>query len=183
MSYGASSVACMIPHRASAVEPWPGWVTSRAAQAVYGEHLVRISRLIPGLLYASIMDRRDLAVAHERGDREQVLAGVSLQAMECRDDLLETAVVLDVLALCRPPGGYLPLPYQEEPGGPDEADELRTDASGVASHLAQHDLRHGTSRTGDIPPPLREGCTEAERDAAREYARREWRAREDPKRY
>ncbi|MCX4598373.1 hypothetical protein OG819_55545 [Streptomyces sp. NBC_01549] len=171
----------MIPHRASAVEPWPGWVTSRAAQAVYGEHLVRIGQLIPALLYSQVMDRRDLAAAHERGDRDRVLADVGLQAMECRDDLLETAVVLDVLALCRPPGGYLPLPYQEEPGGPDEADELRTDASSVASDLAEHDLRNGTSLTGDIPPPLQDGCTEAERDAVRAYARREWRAREDPK--
>ncbi|MER5228055.1 hypothetical protein [Streptomyces flaveus] len=49
----------MIPHRVSPVEPWPGWVTSRAAQAVYGEHLVRIGELIPALLYRGIMDRRD----------------------------------------------------------------------------------------------------------------------------
>lgn len=175
-------MACMIPHRPSPVEPWPGWVTSRAAQAVYGEHLVRISELIPALLYGHIMDRKDLAVAHEQGDQDRVLSAVGLQAMEYRDELLETAVVLDVLALCHPPGGYLPLPYKEEPGGPEEGDELRTDASSVASHLAEHDLRHGTSRSGDIPPPLREGCTEAQRDTVREYARREWRAREDPKR-
>ncbi|UXY33244.1 hypothetical protein [Streptomyces sp. HUAS TT20] len=172
----------MIPHRASPAEPWPGWVTSRAAQAVYGEHLVRISELIPALLYGHIMDRKDLAVAHEQGNQDRVLSAVRLQAMEYRDELLETAVVLDVLALCHPPGGYLPWPYKEEPDGPDEADEVRTDASSVASHLAEHDLRHGTSRTGDIPPPLKEGCTEAQRDAVREYARREWRAREDPKR-
>ncbi|MGW4824387.1 hypothetical protein ACWEP4_37025 [Streptomyces sp. NPDC004227] len=169
----------MIPYRVSTAEPWPGWVTSRAAQAVYGEHLVRISQLIPALLHRNVTDRRDLAVAHERGNRDRVLAEVGLQAMECRDDLLETAVVLDVLVLCRPPGSYLPQPYQEEPGGPDEADELRTEASNVASHLAEHDLRHGTSRTDDIPPPLRDGCTEAERDAVRAYARREWRAREE----
>ncbi|MGP3991610.1 hypothetical protein [Streptomyces sp. 3N207] len=77
-----------------------------------------------------------------------------------RSDLLETAVVLDLLALCHPPGGYLPRPYQEEPGGPDKADELRTDASDAASGLALHDLQHGTSVTGDIPPALKDGCTE-----------------------
>ncbi|MFJ8469622.1 hypothetical protein [Streptomyces swartbergensis] len=169
----------MIPHRATAAEPWPGWVTSRAAQAAYGEHLVRVCELIPALLYGQVMDRKDLAVAHEQGDQDQVLSAVGLQAMEYRDELLETAVVLDVLALCHPPGGYLPRPYIEEPGGPDKADELRTDASAVASDLASYDLRHGTSRTGDIPPALQDGCTESERDALRAYARREWRAREE----
>ncbi|MEU6009697.1 hypothetical protein [Streptomyces sp. NPDC047453] len=87
--------------------------------------------------------------------------------MECRDDLLETAVVLDVLALCRPPGSYLPQPYQEEPGGPDEADELRTDASNVASHPAEHDLRHGTSRTDGIPPPAVPGAVQRARLASK----------------
>ncbi|KUN58854.1 hypothetical protein AQJ46_42020 [Streptomyces canus] len=113
-------------------------MTSRAAQAVYGEHLVRISELIPALLYGHIMDRKDLAVAHEQGDQDRVLSAVGLQVMEYRDELLETAVALDVLALCHPPGGYLPWPYKEEPGGPEEGDELRTDASSVASHLAEH---------------------------------------------
>ncbi|RSS15381.1 hypothetical protein EF914_29555 [Streptomyces sp. WAC05458] len=169
----------MIPHRATAAEPWPGWVTSRAAQGAYGEHLVRVCELIPALLYGQVMDRKDLAVAHEQGDRDQVLSAVGLQAMEYRDELLETAVVLDVLALCHPPGGYLPRPYIEEPSGPDKADELRTDASAVASDLASYDLRHGMSRTGDIPPALQDGCTESERDALRAYARREWRAREE----
>ncbi|MFK0022713.1 hypothetical protein [Streptomyces sp. NPDC090798] len=80
-------------------------MTRRAAQAVHGEDLVRIGRLIPALLYSQAMDRRDLAAAHERGDRDRVPAEVGLQVMGCRDDLPETAVVLDVLALCRPPGG------------------------------------------------------------------------------
>ncbi|MFJ9590474.1 hypothetical protein [Streptomyces acidicola] len=41
-----------------------------------------------------------------------------------------------------------------------------------------------TARAGTVGIPLllQEGCTEAERDAAREYARRERQAREDPKR-
>lgn len=169
----------MNSYRASAAEPWPGWVTNRAAQAAYGEHLVRIAHLIPALLYRQVLDRQILANAHERGDQQRLLTEVSVQAMECRDDLLETAVVLDVLALGPPPGGYLPRPYLEETGGPDKADELRTDASDVASELALHDLNHGTSRTGNIPPALRDGCTDAERDALRAYARREWRARED----
>ncbi|WP_210594310.1 hypothetical protein [Streptomyces sp. GESEQ-35] len=138
-------------------------------------------RLLGGLVQTLWKIWRPVNPAFLPSDGAAQRAALGLQAMECRDDLLETAVVVDALALCRPPGGRLPLPYQEEPGGPDEADELRTDASSVASHLAEHDLRHGTSRTGDIPPPLREGCTESERDAVREYARREWRAREDPK--
>ncbi|MEV6591908.1 hypothetical protein [Streptomyces acidicola] len=59
-------------------------MTSRVARVVYGEHLVRISQLIPALLYRNVMDRRDLAVAHGRGDRDQVLAEEGLQAMEWR---------------------------------------------------------------------------------------------------
>lgn len=169
----------MKPHRATAVEPWPGWVTSRAAQAVYGEHLVRIAGLIPTLLYRLAHDRQVLTDAYERSSPEGVLDEVRGQAIECRDELLETAVVLDMLALCHPTGTYLPRPYIEEADDPDKAEELRTDASDVASDLALHDLQHGTSRTGAIPPALQEGCTEAERDAVREYARREWRACED----
>jgi hypothetical protein len=42
----------------------PGWSTSRAAQAAYGKHLVRIGRLLPALLYAQAMDRQHLAAAH-----------------------------------------------------------------------------------------------------------------------
>ncbi|MGW0778804.1 hypothetical protein ACWD01_35480 [Streptomyces sp. NPDC002835] len=40
----------MSAHRASPDEPWPGWSTSRAAQGVYGKHLVRIGQLLPALL-------------------------------------------------------------------------------------------------------------------------------------
>ncbi|MEV5011551.1 hypothetical protein [Streptomyces sp. NPDC055692] len=40
-------------------------------------------------------------------------------------------------------------------------------------------LVRGASRTGGIPLPLRDGCTEAERDAVRAYAHWEWRAREE----
>jgi hypothetical protein len=52
--------------------------------------------------------------------------------------------------------------------------ELRTDASDVAGELAGHERQHGTSSTGDIPLPLEDGCADAERDAVRAYARREW---------
>lgn len=103
------------------------------------------------------MDRRNLAVAHERGDRDQVLAEVDLQATQDRDDLLETAVVLDVPALCRPPGGCLPLPYHEEPGGPDEADELRTDASSVVG--AWRSTTGATAGAGPATYPRRVGWT------------------------
>ncbi|MET9793313.1 hypothetical protein [Streptomyces canus] len=71
---------------------------------------------------------------------------MGLQAMEYRDELLETAAVLDMLARRHPPGGCLPVPNQDELGGPDEADELRTDASGVVGHLAEHDLVHELHR-------------------------------------
>ncbi|MFF1745224.1 hypothetical protein [Streptomyces mirabilis] len=43
-------------------------MTSRAAQAVYGEHMVRVGQLIPAMLYSQAMGRRDLAAAHDRSD-------------------------------------------------------------------------------------------------------------------
>ncbi|MEU5492300.1 hypothetical protein AB0G98_31805 [Streptomyces sp. NPDC020196] len=45
-------------------EPWPGWTTNRAAQALYGEHLVRIGELTPAVLYMHVMDRQGLSAAH-----------------------------------------------------------------------------------------------------------------------
>ncbi|MFF0228440.1 hypothetical protein, partial [Streptomyces sp. NPDC004629] len=51
----------------------------------------------------------------EQDDQDRVLSAVGLRALEYRDELLETAVVLDVLALCHPPGGYLPRPYVGSP--------------------------------------------------------------------
>ncbi|MET8827296.1 hypothetical protein ABZX40_15070 [Streptomyces sp. NPDC004610] len=79
------------------------------------------------------------------------------------------------LALCHGHGGYLPRPYYEDSHSPVPKDvELRTDASDIADELVSHDHRHGTSTTGDIPPALEDGCTDAERDAVRAYARREW---------
>ncbi|WP_333745885.1 hypothetical protein [Streptomyces sp. IBSBF 2950] len=164
----------MSAHRASPDEPWPGWSTSRAAQAAYGKHLVRIGELIPVLLYSNIMDRQRLAVVHAAGRQDLVDFQVNDQARECRDDLLETAAVLDALALCHGHGSYLPRPYQEDSNPVPKDVELRTDASDVAGELASHDHRHGTSVTGDIPPALENGCTDAERDAVRAYARREW---------
>ncbi|MEU6357010.1 hypothetical protein ABZ896_48230 [Streptomyces sp. NPDC047072] len=164
----------MSAHRASPDEPWPGWSTSRAAQAAYGKHLVRIGELIPVLLYSNIMDRQHLATVHAAGRQDLVDFQVSDLTRECRDDLLETAAVLDALALCHGHGSYLPRPYQEDSNPVPKAVELRTDASDVAGELASHDHQHGTSTTGDIPPALENGCTDAERDAVRAYARREW---------
>ncbi|MFE3556929.1 hypothetical protein ACFXKW_18970 [Streptomyces sp. NPDC059193] len=165
----------MSAHRASPDEPWPGWSTSRAAQAAYGKHLVRIGQLIPVLLYTQIMDRQQLAAAHTAGRQDLVDSQVSSLALECRDDLLDNAAVLDALALCHGHGRYLPRPYQENSLDPVPRDvELRTDASDVASELARHDRQHGTSTTGDIPAALENGCTDAERDEVRAYARREW---------
>ncbi|WP_327349036.1 hypothetical protein [Streptomyces europaeiscabiei] len=165
----------MSAHRASPDEPWPGWTTSRAAQAAYGKHLARIGELIPVLLYSSAMDRRHLAAAHTAGDQDHVGFQVSNLARECRDDLLELAAVLDALALCHGRGSYLPRPYQEDSRSPVPKDvELRTDASDVAGELVSHDHQHGTGVTGDIPSALENGCTDAERDAVRAYARREW---------
>ncbi|WP_274564961.1 hypothetical protein [Streptomyces spiramyceticus] len=55
---------------------------------------------------------------------------MSSLALECRDDLLETAAVLDALALCHGHGSYLPRPYQEDSRHPVPMDvELRTCAS------------------------------------------------------
>ncbi|WP_432190368.1 hypothetical protein [Streptomyces sp. Tue6028] len=164
----------MSAHRTSPGEPWPGWSTSRAAQAAYGKHLVRIGELIPALLYSSVMDRQHLAAAHTARRQDLIDSQVSSQALVCRDDLLETAAVLDALALCHGHGSYLPS-YQEDSRNPVPRDvELRTDASDVASDLVHHDHQYGTSITGDIPSALGYDCTDAERDAVRTYARREW---------
>ncbi|MGW2183946.1 hypothetical protein ACWCXX_39450 [Streptomyces sp. NPDC001732] len=164
----------MSAHRPSPDEPWPGWATSRAAQAAYGTHLVRIGQLIPALLYTHVMDRQDIAAAHTAARQDLVDAQVRSVAAECRDDLLEAAAVLDALALCHGHGSYLPRPYQET-GHPVPLDvELRTDASDMADQLVRHDRHHGTSTTGDIPVALRDGCTDSERDMVRAYARREW---------
>ncbi|MFI5756774.1 hypothetical protein [Streptomyces sp. NPDC051569] len=171
----------MSAHRASPNEPWPGWSTSRAAQAAYGEHLVRIGRLVPFLLYMHVLDRQHLAAAHNARRPELVDFQVRVQSLECRDDLLDTAAVLDVLALCHDHGSYLPRPYQETRDPAPVDAELRTDASDIAERLVRHDRQHGTSTTGGIPPALEDGCTEAERDAVRAYARREWiKAQERP---
>ncbi|MGW2583595.1 hypothetical protein ACWCYZ_20070 [Streptomyces virginiae] len=165
----------MSAHRASPDEPWPGWATSRAAQAAYGKHLVRIGQLIPVLLYSQVMDRQHLAAAHTARRQDLIDSQVTSLAMECRDDLLESAAVLDALALCHGHGSYLIRPYQEDSRHPVPTDvELRTDASDVADQLVRHDQEHGTSTTGDIPAALENGCTDAERDAVRAYARREW---------
>jgi hypothetical protein len=169
------SFRAMGAHRASAAQPWPGWSTSRAAQAAYGKHLVRIGELIPALLYMHVLDRRDLAAAHTARRQDFIDTQVGGLALECRDDLLQTAAVLDAIALCHGHGSYLPRPYTDE--SLDRAPwgvELRTDASDLASDLVRHDHEHGTSTTGDIPPALDEDCTDADRDAVRAYARREW---------
>ncbi|TRO55506.1 hypothetical protein [Streptomyces sp. IB201691-2A2] len=165
----------MSAHRASPAQPWPGWSTSRAAQAAYGKHLVRIGELIPALLYMHVMDRRDLAAAHTARRQDSIDTQVRGLALECRDDLLQTAAVLDAIALCHGHGSYLPRPYTDEsldraPAGV----ELRTDASDLASELVRHDHEHGTSTTDGIPSALGEDCTDADRDAVRAYARREW---------
>lgn len=47
---GSVASRAMSAHRASPAQPWPGWSTSRVAQAAYGKHLVRIGELIPALL-------------------------------------------------------------------------------------------------------------------------------------
>ncbi|MEV7952108.1 hypothetical protein AB0O74_34730 [Streptomyces rubiginosohelvolus] len=165
----------MTDHLSPPAEPWPGWVTSRAAQAVYGKHLKRIGQLIPDVLYAHVMDRQGITAAHNAGRQDIVDDHVASLAMECRNDLLEAAVVLDTLALCHGHNGsYLPRPYQETSTPVPTDVELRTDASNVAGELARHDQQHGTSTTGDIPAPLEDGCTDNDRDAVRAYARREW---------
>ncbi|MER5974218.1 hypothetical protein ABT112_31690 [Streptomyces sp. NPDC002055] len=169
----------MSAHRASPEEPWPGWSTSRAAQAAYGKHLVRIGELVPALLYMHVLDRQRLAAAHSAGRQDLIDFDVNGLALECRDDLLAAAAVLDALALCHGHGNYLPRPYQEDARPVPRDVELRTDASDVAGELVRHDSRHGTSTTGDIPAALENGCTGAERDAVRAYARREFIASEE----
>ncbi|GGP46811.1 hypothetical protein [Streptomyces abikoensis] len=122
-----------------------------------------------------ISDRDRLAAAYVAGRRDLVNHQAHSMALERRDDLLETGVVLDALALCHEQGAYLPRPYQEISRQlPEPGVELRTDVSDVADQLVRHDHCHGTSLTGNIPPGLEEGCTDTERDAVRAYLRREW---------
>ncbi|MFJ9033946.1 hypothetical protein ACIRQP_36810 [Streptomyces sp. NPDC102274] len=68
-----------------------GW----SGHAAYGEHLAHVPELIPALLYRYTHDRRPaLTRTHtdrRRGESESEAYGV---ALECRDDLLETGVVL-----------------------------------------------------------------------------------------
>lgn len=69
--------------------------------------------------------------------------------MECRDDLLDTAVVLDALALCHGPGAYLPRPYQEISIPAPRDVELRTAPRKLArsprfDEAAVHTVRAGT---------------------------------------
>ncbi|MEY9988534.1 hypothetical protein ABIE67_000566 [Streptomyces sp. V4I8] len=165
----------MTARRASPAQPWPGWSTSRAAQAGYGKHLVRIGELIPALLYMHVLDRRDPAGAHTARRQDVIDTKVGGLALECRDDLLETAAVLDAIALRHGHGSYLPRPYTDE--SLDRAPwgvELRTDVSDLASELVRHDHEHGISKTGGIPSVLGQSCTDADREAVRVYARREW---------
>ncbi|SHM25577.1 hypothetical protein [Streptomyces yunnanensis] len=135
---------------------------------------MRIGELVTALLYMRIYERRDLAEAHGAGRQDLVDFQVSGLAREYRDDLLETAAVLDALALCHGHGSYLPRPYQEDSDPVPRDVELRTDASDVAGLLVDYDLQHGTGTTGGVPAALEDGCTEAERDAIRAYARGEW---------
>ncbi|MFJ5129867.1 hypothetical protein ACIP80_32875 [Streptomyces sp. NPDC088555] len=160
--------------RFSPDELWPGWTPSSTAQAAYGKHLTRIGQLIPALLYTQVMDRQGITAAHTAGCQDLVDSQVRSLVLECRDDLLETAAVLDALALCHGHGSYLPRPYQETGHPVPSGVELRTDASDVADQLVRHDQQHGTSTSGIIPAPLEDGCTDSERDAVRAYARREW---------
>ncbi|MEV3948390.1 hypothetical protein AB0K57_12080 [Streptomyces halstedii] len=116
------------------------------------------------------MARQGVTAAYgvrRQGVVDAEIAGI---AMECRDDLLEAAVVLDALALCHGHGSSLPRPCQETSTPLPRDVELRADASDVAGELARHDRRYGTSMTGGIPAPLEEGCTDCDRDAVRRCA-------------
>ncbi|MYQ55320.1 MULTISPECIES: hypothetical protein [unclassified Streptomyces] len=110
------------------------------------------------------MARQGITAAYgvrRQGVVDAEIAGI---AMECRDDLLEAAVVLDALALCHGHGC-------QETNTPVPRDvELRTDASDVAGELARHDRQYGTGMTGGIPAPLEEGCTDCDQDAVRRCA-------------
>jgi hypothetical protein len=82
-----------------------GWSTSRAAQAAHGKHLVRIGELIPALLCMHVADRRDLAAAHTARRQDFIDTQVGGLALECRDDLLQTAAVLDAISGLVTPAG------------------------------------------------------------------------------
>lgn len=106
-------------------------------------------------------------------------AEIADNAMECRDDLLEAAVVLDALALCHGHGSSLRRPCQESSTPVPRDVKLRTDASDVAGELARHDRRYGTSMTGGIPAPLDEGCTDCATGTQSAAVRREWITRQE----
>ncbi|WP_406407229.1 hypothetical protein OG923_03370 [Streptomyces halstedii] len=124
------------------------------------------------------MARQGITAAY--GARRQGVADAEIAsiAMECRDDLLEAAVVLDALALCHGHGSSLPRPCQETSTPVPRDVDLRTDASDVAGELARHDRQYGTSMTGGIPAPLGDGCTDRDRTQSAS-ARRDWITRQE----
>jgi hypothetical protein len=93
--------------------------------------------------------------------------------LEQREDLMETAVAIDLIALCQGPGPYLPRPYQD---GPDvsSAAELRHDAVTLADHLVRYDHQHDGGRTRTLPPSLPAQPDAQAQEDVRAYARREW---------
>ncbi|MER6719912.1 hypothetical protein [Streptomyces halstedii] len=122
------------------------------------------------------MARQGITAAYgvrRQGVVDTEIAGI---AMECRDDLLEAAVVLeaavalDALALCHGHGSSLRRPCQQTSTPVPRDVELRTDASDVAGELARHERQYGNSMTGGIPAPLEEGCTDCDRDTVRHCA-------------
>lgn len=99
--------------------------------------------------------------------------------LDQRDDILEAAAALDLIALCHGPGPYDDGATQQEITDP--AGEMRSDAATLALLLVAHDRQQPkASRTG--LPDLTTGTGLADnrtRDAAREYVRAEWAARQE----
>ncbi|MEU6668032.1 hypothetical protein [Streptomyces sp. NPDC046727] len=54
---------------------------------------------------------------------------------------------------------------------------LQEESLALVKHMGYH--QPGTSSTGGIPSAPENGCTDAERDAVRAYARREWNAAQE----
>ncbi|MFF3517576.1 hypothetical protein [Streptomyces sp. NPDC002573] len=96
--------------------------------------------------------------------------------LDQRDDILEAAAALDLIALCHDPGPYDDGATQQ--GITDPAEEVRSDAATLALLLVAHDRQQPkASRTG--LPDITTGTGLADdrtRDTAREYVRTEWAA-------
>ncbi|MEU8976462.1 hypothetical protein AB0D11_46210 [Streptomyces monashensis] len=165
-------------HSPTPAEVWPGWTPSQAAQDAYGRHLPDAARAIHTALFARSYDWAKAVEAWQHSPATQPDVFIASH-LDQRDDILEAAAALDLIALCHGPGTYDDSPTQQ--GITDPAAEVRSDAATLALLLVAHDRQQPeASRTG--LPGITTGHGPADdqtKDSARAYVRAEWAARQE----